>query len=755
MTDDVQSGTAAAPGETDQETQLEGGDPSSGQSTERAPLSKHLQEVLLGLVRMQTRRDMAARRVQVLDARTQRFFYRGLQYLAYSAKDETLVSLNGLSLGKGTEDNDSVRQTFNIYLGYAKSFMAVFSQGLPKCTPDPVEPKKPLDITAAAEALKAKRVIEAANNPKTIQIKVARFLWTDGLAVAYTRSVEKKGQPTEMIDVDGALEWRLPMSCSVLADCGFAQRNKEFDIAFLKAKFPDVADSITANGNDDFDRMSRIAVAQGMNKEANNQGGGAGYMATFSQTWLRPWTFEELEDKADKAALKERFTKGCYVAFAGDTYCEDADESMDGCIKLLHALEGDGIHRPSVGKSMMSAQEAFNGMMNLAQETFEYGVPSTWVDQEAVDVDAIQEQESKPKMYLPFDRTANESAESHFFQEAAAEPSAAMMAYMQDLQGPLCQFLTGQQPSLYGAEMEDQKTASGFAMARNQAMGILGLQWMPYTLWYSMVIADAVNCMADCRSGIVAALVPSRRAGKKDMVSVDVAALREGKHSWSPDPDDNVPQSWTERSNAFKQFSAEVSKTPEGMKVLSLPDNLALGKQMWGLQDLTLPEEDSRDKQLEEIDELLEATPIPDEEAFNAAMQQWQQQDQASQANVQPGQPPPAPVPAPNQTDFQKSSVPIDVEYDDHGAEYDEVVTFVNSKDGRRMKLAKPLGFENVRLHGLEHKKAMQAAQAPPQGKPASMSINFKDVPPAAQLQMLSQEGIRVGAQDLAGNSAA
>jgi len=717
-------------------------------------IDQHLQGVLLSLVRKQATRDSTARRVQVLDARTQRFFYRGLQYLAWDAKDQALVSINGLATVTGDADTSaSYRQTFNIYQAYAKSFMAVFSQNSPNSRAEADDPKSPLDIAAAAEANKARRIIEKQNPPKALQIDAARLLWTDGLIVTYTRSVtDREGKPGEKIDLFGVLETRFPMTAATVAECGYGQINTEHDVAFLKSKFPEAASRITASDSgDEFDRISRLSVAQGMNQQQSNSGSSNAYLATFSRTWLRPWVFEELPDGDDKDALKEAFPDGCYVGFAGETYCESRNESMDDHLALCHALPGDGMHRPSVGKSMMSAQEAFNDMMNLAQETFEYGVPSTWVDQDAIDIDAITEQESKPKMYLPFERQNDASAESHFFQEAAAEPSPSMMSFMQDVQGPLCQFLTGQQPSLFGAEMDAQQTASGYSMARNQAMGVMGLNWMPYVQFWSTVMGQAVRAAAEVRTGILSALVPSGgKRGQSETVSVDFDALREGKAKWTPETDENFPDSYAEKVNKFNAFVRQFGSSAAGQAILQQPDNQAFAKNLLGLEELVIPGADSRDKQLVEINELLAATPIPDIQGYSAALQQWKAARQTSVVPTSQSRDVGHPAP-PSQQQFQSSSIPVDADFDMHEVEFAEVQTFVNSPDGQKAKAQNPLGFANVRLHGLEHKKAMEAQQAqqqqPPAKKPPQESINFKDMPPVGQAQMAAQAGIALPPQ--------
>jgi hypothetical protein len=178
---------------------------------------------------------------------------------------------------------------------------------------------------------------------------------------------------------------------------------------------------------------------------------------------------------------------------------------------------------------------------------------------------------------------------------------------------------------------------------------------------------------------------------------------------------------------------------------LQQPDNQAFAKNLLGLEDLVIPGADSRDKQLVEINELLAATPIPDIQGFAAAMQQWQGAAPQAQATGQQAPPPPT------QQQFQSSSISVDADFDMHAVEFAEVQTFVNSPDGQKAKAQNPLGFANVRLHGLEHKKAMDAQQAeqqsPPEKKLPRETINFKDMPPAGQAQMAAQAGITLPSQ--------
>jgi len=147
--------------------------------------------------------------------------------------------------------------------------------------------------------------------------------------------------------------------------------------AKLKASYPLAADKIQMGGPQTADevyaRASRVAIAQGL--PTTHPGDALFNLITLSRTWIRPWAFYAIEDKAVRDTLLALFPDGCYVAFAGDTYCESRNETMDDCWRVMHALPGDGQNRPSVGDSLVQIQERYNTLSNIQAETYEYGIP--------------------------------------------------------------------------------------------------------------------------------------------------------------------------------------------------------------------------------------------------------------------------------------------------------------------------------------------------------------------------------------------
>jgi hypothetical protein len=300
----------------------------------------------------------------------------------------------------------------------------------------------------------------------------------------------------EVISIIGGLELNTPAWANEQHEFPYLQWQLEVHRAKLKAAYPHVADKIQMGGpasaDDIYARATRVAVAQGV---STGQAGDALFnLVTFSRTWIRPWAFYAIEDAAVRDALLGLFPDGCYAGFAGDTYCESRNESMDDCWRVMHALPGDGQNRPSVGESLIEVQERYNTLSNIQAETSEYGIPPIYADPQVLDFDALQSQTAEPAAHYPARARPGMSLADGFVQPAPAQVPPDMLRHQQDLIGPIAQFLTGLFPAVFGGEMENVKTASGYAMARDQALGRLGLVWRRLKHFYGDVMLLSVDC---------------------------------------------------------------------------------------------------------------------------------------------------------------------------------------------------------------------------------------------------------------------
>jgi hypothetical protein len=535
----------------------------------------------------------------------------------------------------------------------------------------------------------------------------------------------------EVISIAGGLELNTPVWANEMHEFPYLQWQAEVHRAKLKAAYPHAANKIEAapsQGPDDvYARVSRISVEQGL--PSIHRGDALMNLITFDRTWLRPWAFYSIEDEAVRNELLLMFPDGCYAAFAGDVYCESRCESMDDYWRVLHALPGDGQNRPSVGDSLVQVQERYNVLSNMQAETYEYGIPPIYADPQVLDFDALANQTAEPAAHFPARARPGQPLAAGFFQPAPAQVPPDLVRHQQDLIGPVAQFLTGMFPAIFGGNMEDVKTASGYAMARDQAMGRLGMVWRRTKQFYADVLLLAVDCFRKNRpqDAEIPLLGPD---GVLDARMIRTADLK-GNICVHPEADETYPRLKSQQRAVLQQLFS--LNDPLIQEALAEPANIGYIKNVLGLTELVIPGEDSRNKQLREIQQLLASAPIvismhpsggahvaahvapgfspassgvneanesDAANAPNAANEDAALKGGATQASDNSQQPQTLVLP----------SVPVDQLLDDHAVEFEECKRWANSEAGQAAKMTNPAGFANVRAHAEAHLRAMSIA---------------------------------------------
>jgi hypothetical protein len=531
------------------------------------------------------------------------------------------------------------------------------------------------------------------------------------VAVPLITGVRRVANGQEVISVVGGLELNTPVWANEMHEYPYLQWSMEVHRAKLKASYPHAADKIQMGGPETTDevyaRATRIAISQGL--PTTHPGDALFNLITFSRTWIRPWAFYSIEDKAVRDALLALFPEGCYVAFAGDTYCESRNESMDDRWRVMHALPGDGQNRPSVGDSLVQIQERYNTLSNIQAETYEYGIPPIYADPQVLDFDALANQTAEPAAHYPARARPGQPLAAGFFQPAPAQVPPDLVRHQQDLMGPVAQFLTGLFPAVFGGEMESQKTASGYAMARDQALGRLGLVWRRLKTFYADVMLLSVDCFRKNRpeDAEIPILGPG---GEFQSRWIRLADLK-GNIQAHPESDETFPRLKSQQRAVVQQLMA--SSDPLIQQALADPSNIGFVKSVLGLSDLVVPGEDSRNKQLREIDLLLASAPISRpvilSEARNLSSIDNGGENQEQRDSSGTNRP---------QNDkngmgtLLEPSVPIDLLFDNHVVELEECRRWANSDAGQIARVENPAGFANVREHAEAHLRAIGLAYA-------------------------------------------
>jgi len=561
------------------------------------------------------------------------------------------------------------------------------------------------------------------------------FKPAERVAVPLITEIRRVANGQEVISVVGGLELNTPVWANEMHEYPYLQWSMEVHRAKLKASYPLAADKIQLGGPQSADevyaRASRVAIAQGL--PTTHPGDALFNLITFSRTWIRPWAFYAIEDKSVRDTLLALFPDGCYVAFAGDTYCESRNETMDDCWRVMHALPGDGQNRPSVGDSLVQIQERYNTLSNIQAETYEYGIPPIYADPQVLDFDALSNQTAEPAAHYPARARPGQPLAAGFFQPAAAQVPPDLVRHQQELMGPVAQFLTGLFPAVFGGEMDSQKTASGYAMARDQALGRLGLVWRRLKQFYSDVMLLSVDCFRKNRpeDAEIPILGPG---GEFESHWIRLADLK-GNIQAYPESDETFPRLKSQQRGVVQQLMA--SSDPLIQQALADPANIGFVKSVLGLSDLVVPGEDSRNKQLREIEILMHSAPIQVRVAggreqvvgegktptLRETREGWGTQQTSTPDTHNPtpdtyNSPPDTHNLTPD-TYHLLPSLPVDLLFDNHGVELEECRRWANSDAGQIARIENPAGFANVRAHAEAHLRAIGLAYANSNAAPA------------------------------------
>jgi len=529
----------------------------------------------------------------------------------------------------------------------------------------------------------------------------------------------------EVITIVGALELKTPPWANEMHDYPYLQWNMEVHLSRLRAAYPHAADRIgipVAPAMNEYERLARLAQSQG---GPLTEGGDINMnLITFQRTWLRPWAFYSLDDKKLRDELLAIFPDGCYVAFAGDTYCESRNESMDEHWRVLHAMPGDGSSgRPALGDALISVQERFNTLSNLQIETYEYGIPPIYADSEVLDFDALQSQTAEPGAHYPARAKSGLPLAAGFFQPAPAQVPPDLAQHAADLMGPVAQFLTGAFPALFGGAMSANDTAAGYSMARDQAMGRIGLVWRKMKYFHADVMLLAVDCFRKNRPNDVEVTLLGAGAAFESKW-IRLSDLKGNLFTY-PESDEQFPTMWAQQRAVLMQLLG--SPDPQIQQMLAHPENLELIKRLIGLEELVLPDEESRTKQYREIAQLLAEQPVvvrvPRPAATIAVGTDGQNPiaSGAVQGTSNAAQEAGADGAIGGQHDeslvseeVMLPSVVPDGFTDNHQVELETCRRWFASDSGQVAKIENPAGYANVRAHAVIHQKflSQQVAQA-------------------------------------------
>ncbi len=751
-------------------------------------------------------RERWQRRLEILQDAELRFYDMGIQHIYtkgnqyYQAMPGATYNYNGISESFGDYIDD-----YDIFNPFAEIQRAKLVENMPGIDFQPVDPNDDDDIEAANAAEGMRHDFDRNNDIKEIQKSIIYHLQMGGRAVMWTymsdepEDFDDEGPRRKVCaDVYGCIESKVPILAKGQKDFPSVILYDDPDIKIAKTKYSWIADKLAAGEmcleENAYERVARLGVLAGSQGSAYgfSIGESISHLISRGHVWHRHAAFQDSKDPYDgrpepvededggqrqinvKEKLKQIFPNGVHACIVGDQFAEGWNQSMDDCISVAHAFIGKGQSRMPIMKSMVIVQDRFSSSMNYIAESNDYCVPSTWVSCDTQEYAAIKKQRAQPGAFrnmkqLPPGITSISQA---VFQEKGAEIPKSFQDYLEFLYGALPQFQLHVPPSIWGQAMADAKTASGYQLAASQAMGILGAFWMIETKMLAMMYYH--NCLAIKNEDRYPDQITVPGEKGKNIV-VRKASLMKGNFRAFPDSESGFPETTVAKRNTLTSVGTTLAASPLAAQIYGSPDNVSFMLREYGLTELVIPEAESRDKQLREIETLLTQSPtlapplvqmlqqganvpqimlaIKQVTAAAQAMAQAQQSQHAAQviAAQATGQPAPPQPPPFDPASIARSSVQV-WESDYHVWEAKKCRDWLSSDERNTEEtIGRPsadpadggankpniAGILNVLLHMKEH-DAYAAMEAPPISGPlpapnmGKVALPQLNMPPAA-----------------------
>lgn len=532
------------------------------------------------------------------------------------------------------------------------------------------------------------------------------------LIVSRLVGVTKKPKSRQCMEVYGGLNVKVPNYAKNQKDIPYLIQSYETHYAIARAYYaednPDLRDKIGEAASPGFEPYERAA-----RQNLQYQGEMPRDMVTIRNCWLRPSAFQILTaDEAKK--LNAKYPNGAKVVMVDDQLAEKCNQSLDDNWTITKNPLSDYITFNPLGLMLVSIQEITNDLISLTVQTIEHGIPQTFADPNVLDFDAYRQTETTPGAIYPArPKLGSDNLSNAFYEVKTATLSQEVLPFGQEIQS-LGQLVTGALPSLFGGDIQGSKTASQYSMSRAQALQRLQNTWKIFTTLHKTVYGKAITAF-------IKELKYDERFVQKDTdgnfinVFIRIAELQGKIGNIELESNENLPITWNQRKDVIMQLMQ--ANNPQILEMLASPENLPIIYEAIGINDFSVPGEDSRNKQYEEIKILLNTEPL-----------QQPNDPMEIQIGEQMGEPQPEML--------ESSSVPVE-EFDDHAIELQICIKWINSPAGQLAKSENPAGYANVILHAKEHKKildemmAAQQAAAAEQGaeKVASPKETDKEAP--------------------------
>lgn len=748
---------------------------------------------LKSLVETVSEGDQAARRTSVLQTWEERHFDRGYQFLdAATDGGWKIVGADKAAKGNAINDqNDANLYPNNVYSAQGDIVSSALCRGQIKVN-FAAKNKEPLNVQCADECNKYKYLWQKNNEADNLQRELMNLSWTDCRGVLWTRSMVDKARfgetdngelrVVEVTTSHGVLETKCSMMCDRIDQMPYFQVYEDVDYAMARAMFPWMGNKIKPSwgvfGQLEFERVARINTRIGV--VGKYLTGTSGIReSTIGYTWLRPSMYFD-----DKVSLENRqwFLKNCptgvLVILCGKEFCCCWEESMDDHLAMGMFTRGFGQNRRSLGSSDLPIQKRLNIWVDLMDKFIRAAIPFTMHDDQAFNEEAVSQQEASPSRFLPVAVPEGRPITDLIAASPAIPPQQEHMQMIQWFAGPFIQSLDGATPALFGGGEGEDNTVGATQIRLQQALERIGPAYGVGCKLFARACQQAARCCAENGNAQISDTVEGQGE-----ISVTPANMK-GEAECTAEATNGIPESGAQREAKIMSILDMAAQNSQVASLIATPSNAREIVKGLGIDEvISIDEADSEDKQLEEIEKLIESEPLDNpvwHQLNDQVMQMDAEHEAAKQIAVQAaaaGALPPDAVDAGEQMEQELGqlkqqlsqtpklipSVPVATSEDpndpnyyateDHQTEAATCFSWAQEPDGRAMRASKDpadqMHWLNFSLHWALHRQmaAKMAQQQQVQPK-TSISIAADKLSGSAQQQALQKAGIQISQQD-------
>lgn len=407
--------------------------------------------------------------------------------------------------------------------------------------------------------------------------------------------IEAKSQ--ERIEVYGPKFVHISSYAKKLSDTPYLILETDVHYAKLRELYPDHFEEISPNqAVNDFERWSRAPIQWSSSDERE-------YL-THRRCWLQPWAFNGIEDEALREALKSEYPHGIKLILINENVITGEDESLEEHWTIPESPTSSTICDAPLVRPIIEINEILNDLTTLTEETIRQAIPQAFADPNVLDFDAYRDSDAAPGNVFPAVPKAGQRISDAFFVANTAALSKEVAEFSNFLQ-QMAQFTMGSFPSVYGGPQQGDRTAAEYSQSRAQALQRLSIHWEALSGAFAQLMGKCTssffkNIKYDERyvlrrgnSFFNVFIERTKASGKVGKVLAEVS--------------DQLPVTWIQKRQMLFQMLS-MNKEPIDMTLFH-PNNTQLMKSIVGVQDLFIPGEDDRNKQLSVVSQLATSEP--------------------------------------------------------------------------------------------------------------------------------------------------